>query len=404
VLDFYYDVVCPYAYMAFSQLDELPPVQLRPVLLGGLLRAAGGPDDPNKVQSPPRARLTRLDIQRCADLLGVPLELPDAHPMRTVDAMRLVVAAPPERTRAVTADLYRAYWVDGEDVRRREVLEAVARRHGIDPAAIGSDAARQGLFAATAAAAAAGVFGVPTFVGARELVWGQDRIGLLRRFLGEDDLDLSAWIPFAGRSVADARVVFFHDVASPFSYLAATQIDRVAARHGAVVQWSPMLLGALFRAIGTADVPLFTMHERKRAWTNRDVELWAEAWGVPYRFPTHFPIRSVLPQRAMLVDPSVAPIVYRAAWAEDRRVDDPAALEEILTAEGRPGRDIVEAASAVEIKAALRTNTALAQESGVCGVPTWQVHRPGLPPLLLWGQDRLVMLNAALQGWTPPSG
>jgi 2-hydroxychromene-2-carboxylate isomerase len=388
--------------MAFLQLKELrADIRLRPILLGGLLRHVGAPDDPNSVMPPARARMNRLDIARWADLRRIPLTIPAAHPRRTVEAMRLLVACDDQRREAVSADLFAAYWIEGADVSRREVVDAVACRHGLDPAIVDAESTRRALFDATEAAARAGVFGVPTFVGARELVWGQDRIGLLRRFLDEPDLDLSAWLGLDAPTVADSHIVFFHDVSSPFSYLASTQIDRVAARHDATVEWRPILLGALFREIGTPDVPLHTFNATRQAWTRRDAELWAEAWGVPFRFPSQFPIRSVLPQRAMIVRPDLAPHLYRAAWAEDRRVDDPAVVAEIASAADMDAEAVLQAASSQSIKDALRANTDDAAQSGVCGVPTFDVRRPGREPLLLWGQDRLAMLDAALRGWTP---
>jgi 2-hydroxychromene-2-carboxylate isomerase len=377
-------------------------IDLRPILLGGLLRHVGAPDDPNTAMPPARARMNRLDIQRWADLRGMPLRIPDAHPRRTVDAMRLLVSlVEQDRQAAIAAELFAAYWVEGADVARREVVDAIARRHGIDPATIDAEATRNALFEATARAAEAGVFGVPTFVGSDVFVWGQDRIGLLRRLLGERDLDLSAWLGLDAPSVPGTSVGFFHDVASPFAYLASTQIERVTARHGAALQWTPILLGALFREIGTPDVPLHTFNRARQAWTLRDVEQWADAWGVPFRFPSQFPIRSVLPQRVMLVEPSLTPALYRAAWVEDRRVDDPAVVAAIVSAAGMDADAVLHAATSAPIKDALRANTAHAVHSGVCGVPTFDVQRPGRERLLLWGQDRLVMLDAALRGWTP---
>ncbi len=57
------------------------------------------------------------------------------------------------------------------------------------------------------------------------------------------------------------------------------------------------------------------------------------------------------------------------------------------------------------IKEALRANTDAAREAGCCGGPSFVVRRPGeAGPVLLWGQDRLEMLEWVLDGWTPPRG
>jgi 2-hydroxychromene-2-carboxylate isomerase len=51
----------------------------------------------------------------------------------------------------------------------------------------------------------------------------------------------------------------------------STQVEAIARRHGSEVEWVPMLLGAVFKAVGTPEVPLFTLPEAKQAWVARDL-------------------------------------------------------------------------------------------------------------------------------------
>ncbi|MCR9166519.1 MAG: 2-hydroxychromene-2-carboxylate isomerase [Nannocystaceae bacterium] len=401
---FVYDVVCPFAYLAFRQLSRIrvhAEVELHPVLLGGLLRHAGGPDDPNTVMAPARAAVNRRDFEAWSDFWGVPLHVPAGHPRRSVDAMRVLCSADAEQREAWTATLYDAYWQRGEDIADRDVLRRVMAAHDVDvDAAI--EAGRDALRASTQAAFDAGAFGVPTFLGGPRLLWGQDRIGLLLRDLGAP-LHPDAWAEPAAtspRRVTGLR--FAHDFASPFSYLASTQVERLAAEAGLSVEWSPILLGALFRAIGTPNVPLHAMNPARQAYARRDIADWADAWGVPMRFPSHFPMRSVLPLRASLVEPRATAAIYRAAWAEDRRVDTPETLGPVLEEAGFDAAGILARTADPEVKAALRENTERAQAEGVCGVPTVVLTYDDGSTLRLWGQDRLVMVRAALRGWMPP--
>ncbi|MBC8068768.1 MAG: 2-hydroxychromene-2-carboxylate isomerase [Deltaproteobacteria bacterium] len=408
---FYFDVVCPYAYLASLQIDAFAAehgarVRHCPVLLGGLLRAFGGPDDPNRTHAPARGRMTRLDIARSGALHGRVISVPAEHPRRTLDAMRLVIAAPEAERIPIAAALFAAYWQQGLDVANRKVLAPIASAHGVDIASIDDDAVKQELRARTEEAAKDGAFGVPTFVVGEHRVWGQDRLDVLARALGAPRRDPARVIGSWPGPEAPAHVRFFHDVSSPFSYLASTQIERVCAAGGASFEAVPILLGALFREIGTADVPMFEMHAAKQAWVRRDLDDWAALWDVPLRFPTHFPIRSVLPQRVMIAEPRTRELIYRAAWVEDRRVDDRDALAELLGAAGFPAGDLLARAESDPIKAALREHTAAARTAGACGVPSFEVSfevtRSGAAPVLLWGQDRLGMLASTLAGFVPP--
>jgi 2-hydroxychromene-2-carboxylate isomerase len=190
------------------------------------------------------------------------------------------------------------------------------------------------------------------------------------------------------------QVIFTYDFASPFAYLAATQIEALAARTGASVVWRPVLLGGLFRDLGGVDVPLFTMPPPKRALVEADLERWAAWWGVPLRWPSVFPLRSVLALRVTLAHPDPVPFarrVFHAAWAEGRDVGDPAVLRAC-------GADDALLEAAPSMRDRLRQLTDEARSEGVFGVPTFQVEGRGI----FWGQDRLPMLEAVLRGWKPP--
>lgn len=192
-LTFYFDVVCPYAYLASTQLERLVEdtgahLALRPILLGGLFRQIGQVDDPNRLMPAAKVAHGRRDLARWAQRFGAPLRMPGAHPRRTLLAMRVLSALEgAERSRAMHA-LYLAYWAEGRDVADAGVVSAVLDAVDLDGASLiqraASDEVKAVLFATTAEAAACGAFGVPTFVvgegeGA-EMFWGQDRLDWVR--------------------------------------------------------------------------------------------------------------------------------------------------------------------------------------------------------------------------------
>lgn len=189
---------------------------------------------------------------------------------------------------------------------------------------------------------------------------------------------------------------FWFDFSSPYAYLASTQVEALATRTGAVARWRPMLLGAVFKQIGQADAPLLAASAAKQRHYLHDLERWADWWSVPYRFPSRFPMRSVLSLRVFLAHPEPLPFaqaVFRAAWGEDRDIADPAVL---IACGATPA--LIEAAASQ--KQALIDATAEAVGIGVFGAPTFVVH--GAQDHLFWGQDRLDMVERCLKGWVPP--
>ena len=215
------------------------------------------------------------------------------------------------------------------------------------------------------------IFDVPSFViDGGPPIYGVDRWPLVSRRLAP----ACAFVP----SLRAGAVEVFHDVASPYSYLGVTAL--IAS--GADITFTPILLGALFRALGTPDVPVAAMSHARREWVGRDLRDWADFRGVPFRYTTRFPIRSVTAQRATIVDPRALAPLYAAAWAEDRPLSDPSEVAAVLDAAGLAGDEIVRRTD--EAKTALRANTDRALSLGVFGVPTFRVGGE-----LFWGQDHL---------------
>ena len=190
------------------------------------------------------------------------------------------------------------------------------------------------------------------------------------------------------------------DYSSPFAYLGTTQIERVAREAGARVRWKPFLLGALFKAVGTPLVPIDSFPEAKRRHQLRDVERWARVRRVPFRWSSHFPLRTVDALRLTLLVPDAerAPLVHRlmrAAWVDDEDVADRAVLARAAADVGLDPA-LVARTSEPAVKEALKRATEEAIAVGCPGAPCFVVGGE-----LYWGQDRLDFVRAALEG-NPP--
>ena len=186
---FYYDVVCPYAYLASTQIEAMAarvgtPVTIEwvPVLLGGIFRAIGQADVPARAMPPAKQHLNLLDMKRYADYYGVPLKLHPRHPLRSLDAMRLCHTVEGEARIALTKKLYRAHFAENRDISDRAILADYG-----DVSRLDSPEIKDALRAATDRAVLEGAFGVPTFVieqqGRRFLFWGQDRLFFVEKAL-----------------------------------------------------------------------------------------------------------------------------------------------------------------------------------------------------------------------------
>ena len=92
-----------------------------------------------------------------------------------------------------------------------------------------------------------------------------------------------------------APIDFYFDFASPYGYIASTQIDEIAARHGRTVAWRPILLGVVFKTTGMGPLPSVPL---KGAYSLRDFARSARLLGIPFQMPKVFPFNAVAPSRA----------------------------------------------------------------------------------------------------------
>jgi 2-hydroxychromene-2-carboxylate isomerase len=404
-LRFYFDFSCPYAYVASTRIEALADragVQLeaRPILLGGVFRAWSTPQNLSETLSPAKARHNLNDMHRQAQLAGVPLRMPKGHPLRTVEALRalLVVGEP---FWPLAHALFRAYWVDDVDLSKPAGLHQVLTQAGHDADAImaksSDEAVKQELRERTDEAIAAGVFGVPTCVletdDGPELFWGSDRLAMVERRACRITGRTPAVERVPTREQLRAPVDVYFDYSSPFAYLGCHRAEQLLGDHA---RWHPMLLGAVFKQVGTADVPLFLQSEAKRRHTAQDLDRQASEAGAMYRFPSRFPMRTVLALRVTIAAGAHAPggprrlihALFRAYWGEDRDIQDPAEIARICTEQGLDGEALVAAANEQSAKDALFASTSAGIEAGVFGAPTFIVHTQAGPELY-WGADRL---------------
>jgi 2-hydroxychromene-2-carboxylate isomerase len=400
-IDFWFDYSCPYAYLGFTQIARIADktsakLTLKPMLLGGVFRANDTPQKLFATLSSQKALHNGEDMARWARLFDVPLELPAAHPFRTVEALRATIATGVDPK--VVAGFHRAYWVENrpvsDDATLRDVLTAAGHDANDILERIKGEDLKADLFRRTDEAIALGIFGAPAYVvDGEHLYWGQDRMHMVLG-LRADDVYPGAPKALGSETNAPHTLDFFWDFSSPFAYLGSSQAEALAERTGATLVSRPMLLGGLFKAVGQVDVPLSTWSDAKRNYTLRDIGRWAEYWGVPFKWPSRFPMSSIKPLRAYLALPENRRLdfrrkVFAAYWAEDRDIADDAVLAELI---GDGADAVMEKTKDPAIKQELIDATKYAEKKGVFGAPTWLVDDRDL----FWGQDRVLLVERAL--------
>jgi 2-hydroxychromene-2-carboxylate isomerase len=180
-IDFYFDFVSPFSYLCVHRLGELPvPVTFKPVLFAGLLNHWGqkGP-----AEIVPKRRWTYRWCTWWARRLGVPFRFPASHPFNPLHHLRLALAC--GSTEQAVKRIFESIWMSGGNANDPAVFEALCRELSVQPSVLSSDEIKTGLRRNTEAAAARGVFGVPSFVVDGEVFWGADSIDFLKDFLAD---------------------------------------------------------------------------------------------------------------------------------------------------------------------------------------------------------------------------
>jgi 2-hydroxychromene-2-carboxylate isomerase len=202
--------------------------------------------------------------------------------------------------------------------------------------------------------------------------------------------------------VSPSQAIFYYDLSSPYSYLAAERVNSLFAEAGAEPpEWKPISFGFLLQATGK--VP-WSLKAGKEGGMEEIERRAAERGLPPVRWPAFW-------QEGAGPDPSQAPVArnyslaairaatfakqsgravafslaaFRQAFAAGRDLSD---IDNILLAaaacELHP-KAVLKGIEMQSVKDALRAATDEAIERGVTGIPTVAVGER-----LFWGDDQL---------------
>ena len=201
-----------------------------------------------------------------------------------------------------------------------------------------------------------------------------------------------------------ATVEFFFDCSSPWTYLAFSRIEGVAANAGAELIWKPILVGGVFNAVNRdiyhqRDNP----HPVKHPHSRKDLADWARYCGVEIGWPEVFPVRAVRPMRGALVAldrgrlPAYARATFEAYWGALLDISTEPVLAAIFERVGLDRDDFFATLESPAIKDRLRANTEELVARGGFGSPSMFVDGDDM----YFGNDRMPLVEAALARSAP---
>jgi 2-hydroxychromene-2-carboxylate isomerase len=191
LIEFHYDFLSPYSYLAFTRLPALAErwqaeIVYRPIEVLKVMAAVG--NAPTTVLCPAKGRYATADLARWAQSYGVAFNRNPHH--RRIDGGALlqgaVLATRDGRAAQYAGAIFKAMWVDqaafADDAEIARILAEAGFPDGESLVANRREAQPE-LDALNAAAAAAGIFGVPSFTLNGELFFGNDRLDFLEAAL-----------------------------------------------------------------------------------------------------------------------------------------------------------------------------------------------------------------------------
>jgi 2-hydroxychromene-2-carboxylate isomerase len=193
---------------------------------------------------------------------------------------------------------------------------------------------------------------------------------------------------------------FFYDVGSPWTYLAFSQIERLAAEHGALLSYRPILVGGVFNAVNDDVYRMRAQpNPRKARYHAKDLQDWARLYGLVIRWPSVFPLNSVKAMRGALAADEKDRLVpwsrgcFEAYWGRGEDLSQDAVLEPLAVRVGLDPAWLLARLAKPELKEKLRANTDELVARGGFGSPTMFVNQTDM----YFGNDRLPLVEAALR-------
>jgi 2-hydroxychromene-2-carboxylate isomerase len=181
-IDFYFDIISPYSYLAYKKIkknykDKNINFNYKPILLGGLHKLA-------EITAPAFNKFKMNNMKRDCKLVAnkndIEFKWNDRFPINSINIMRGYLLVDDELKEEFLDKFFDAYWKNNKDLSIKENFNEVLEDLKINSDNyfndIKNEKIKEELKIKTSEAFNKEVFGAPTFIVNDKLFWGQDRL------------------------------------------------------------------------------------------------------------------------------------------------------------------------------------------------------------------------------------
>ncbi|GJJ78853.1 glutathione S-transferase kappa 1 [Entomortierella parvispora] len=202
-----------------------------------------------------------------------------------------------------------------------------------------------------------------------------------------------------------ASIVCYYDIVSPYSYFGVMLLNRYKEKWGDKVQVElrPMFLHGIMT--GSKNQPPANV-PAKGTYMFSDLNRICNMTGIPYSFPSQFPVMTVHVMRLLIVIQKCEPALYQACvealygayWGKGEDVTQKevimAALAPVFNGSESKVAELIQMAAEKDIKQKLVDNTNEALDKGAFGAPWFVVKQAGSDEEhFFFGSDRFELMT-----------
>lgn len=196
-----------------------------------------------------------------------------------------------------------------------------------------------------------------------------------------------------------AQITYYFSTISPYTYLAGTRMEDVAAKHGATILYKPLdIIGLFGRTGGT---PPKDRHASRQEYRAQELLRQAAKLDMPFNLkPAHWPTNAAPSSYAFIAAMqagggdlgALAAAFTRACWAEEKDIAQDDVIRDCLTSAGFDA-GLADSGLLAGAETYAR-NLEDAVSDGAFGAPFYIVDDGER----FWGQDRIEDLDRHLAG------